>query len=281
MSTQSLTNSRGRALLIAGGAFVLVFLLWQWTSQSPVLYPLRLFVTFVHEAGHGLTAILTGGRFERFIVYPNGSGLAYTSGGSPFFILQMGYLGAALFGAILLYTTNRTKHVNLVAIVVGLFFAGCALLFTGNGQSAFLIGMVGGAGLWWLSNKFPSARLFFRALACLAIVLGLFLIGSEVALLVGIIGSVALIALGLLASRPVIIVVLNLLAMIVGFNAIDDIWSLMSNRTVGLGATRNDAYALATFTNTPVEVWILLWTVLAIVMMGTALYLSFVRSRHD
>src|SRR5512141_1767924 len=128
MSTQSLTNSRGRTLLIAGGAFVLVYFLWQWTSQSPVLYPLRLFVTFVHEAGHGLAAILTGGRFEGFQVFPNGAGLALTRGGSPFLVLQMGYLGAALFGAILLYATNRTKHVNLVALVIGVFFAACAIL---------------------------------------------------------------------------------------------------------------------------------------------------------
>ncbi len=281
MSTQSLTTSRGRALLIAGGAFVLVFILWQWTSQSPILYPLRLFVTFVHEAGHGLAAILTGGRFERFQVFSNGAGLALTGGGSRFLILQMGYLGAALFGAILLYATNRAKDVRWVALAVGLFFATCAFLFTGKGQSAFLLGLVGGAGLWWLSNKFPSARLFFRALAGLAILVALFLISSEVALLVGIIGSVVLIALGLMASRRVIIVVLNLLALIVGFNAIDDIWSLMSNRTASLGPTFNDAYALATLTHTPVEVWILLWTVLAIVMMGMAIYLSFVRSRQD
>ena len=181
MNTQSLTNSRARTLFIAGGAFVFVFILWQWTSQSPILYPLRLFVTFVHEAGHGLTAILTGGRFERFIVFPNGAGLAYTAGGSPFFVLQMGYLGAALFGAILMYATNRAKDVRWVAIVVGLFFAICALLFTGNGQSAFLLcdasqpeffessrfnlaGMVPQLGRAYLSARRRAGRLFAQTI---------------------------------------------------------------------------------------------------------------------
>src|SRR5258708_26565700 len=103
-------DRRWSALGMAFGAFVLVFFVWQFTDQNTILYPLRLLVTFVHETGHGLTAALTGGHFLRFVVYPNGSGVATTSGGSAFLVPQMGYLGAALFGAVLLYPANRVER---------------------------------------------------------------------------------------------------------------------------------------------------------------------------
>jgi hypothetical protein len=272
---------RTRTLILACGAFLLVFVLWQWSSQTILLFPLRLFVTFVHETGHGLTAIITGGRFEHFEVIPNGAGVAYTAGGSQFLVLQMGYLGAALFGAVLLYAANRVQRVNVVAAVVGLFFAGCAILFTGNGRIALLVGTVGALGLWLLSDKFKHWQGALRALAGLAVLLTVILLGSEVALAVGIIGGALLIALGIFASRPVTVFVLNILAFITGFNAINDVWSLMNSRMASLGATRNDALAMAQLTNVPVEFWIVLWTGLAIIMMGLAIYLSFIRSRRS
>ncbi len=270
---------RTRTLMLAGGAFLLVFVLWQWSSQTVLLYPLRLFVTFVHETGHGLTALITGGRFDHFEVLSNGAGVAYTAGGSPFLVLQMGYLGAALFGAILLYAANRVQRVNAVAAIVGLFFASCAVLFTGSGRIALLVGAVCTIGLWLLSDRFKRWQGVLRALAGLAVLLTVVLLGSEVALAVGIIGGALLIALGIFASRPVTIFVLNILAFITGFNAINDVWSLMNNRMASLGTTRNDALAMAQFTNVPVEFWIVLWTGLAIIMMGVAIYLSFIRSR--
>ena len=41
-------------------------------------YPLLLLSTYVHELGHGLTALLIGGSFLRLEVMANGSGVAFT-----------------------------------------------------------------------------------------------------------------------------------------------------------------------------------------------------------
>jgi len=101
-------QSSWRPWLIPLAAAAVVFFLWQ--LDSSIIYPFRLLVTFVHETGHGLTAVITGGNFLRFVVYENGGGVATTSGGSPFFVLSMGYLGAALFGAVLFYLANRTAN---------------------------------------------------------------------------------------------------------------------------------------------------------------------------
>jgi hypothetical protein len=273
--TQSRT--RGQTLLLAIGAFVLVFVLWQ--TSSSILYPFRLFVTFVHETGHGLTAILTGGQFIRFEVFANGSGVATSAGGSRILIPQMGYLGAALFGAVLFYATNRVQHVNVVAAVVGLIFAGCAILFTGTARVTLLIGVVTAIGLWMLADRLSERANLLRALSGAAVAVTVLIVRSEIALIVGIVGGALLVALGVFAPRGVTIFVLNFLAFITGFNAINDIWSLMNARGARLGDVPNDALTMANSTSTPVEAWIILWTLLAIVMMGVSIYFALVHPK--
>ncbi|MCD4686712.1 MAG: M50 family metallopeptidase, partial [Anaerolineae bacterium] len=91
-----------RDLALAAVAFMIALVLWQVQGLFFLTYPLRLFVTMIHELGHGMSAVLTGGEFLRFEVMERGAGLAYTSGGSRFIVIQAGYLGTAIFGATLL-----------------------------------------------------------------------------------------------------------------------------------------------------------------------------------
>ncbi|MBN8621502.1 MAG: M50 family metallopeptidase, partial [Anaerolineae bacterium] len=107
-----------RRLLILIAALVLVFILWNIPQLDFVLYPFRLFVTYVHEAGHGTAALLTGGRFLGFEIFANGAGQAITAGGSRLLILPAGYLGAALFGAILFYLNNRFHYSRALSVVL-------------------------------------------------------------------------------------------------------------------------------------------------------------------
>jgi hypothetical protein len=46
------------------------------------MYPLRLFVTYVHEAGHAIMTLLTGGRIHEFVVSADGSGHVVSSNGA-------------------------------------------------------------------------------------------------------------------------------------------------------------------------------------------------------
>ncbi|MEL7236944.1 MAG: M50 family metallopeptidase, partial [Chloroflexota bacterium] len=109
---------RRRALGMSLIALVIVFIVWNIPQLNAVLYPFRLFVTFVHESGHGLAAILSGGEFVRFEVMANGTGLATTRGGSRAAILPAGYLSAALFGAGLFFITNRVPYPRIIAVVL-------------------------------------------------------------------------------------------------------------------------------------------------------------------
>lgn len=75
-----------------------------------VAYPFRLFVTFIHESGHAIAALLTGNRVHSLAVSPNAGGLVYTSGGNWFtamIISSAGYLGAMAYGTLLLVLIRR------------------------------------------------------------------------------------------------------------------------------------------------------------------------------
>jgi len=68
------------------GASILTLLISFIPLAWMLVYPLRLFVTFIHEGGHALAALLTFGSVDRFIVYANASGETYTRGGMPLVI---------------------------------------------------------------------------------------------------------------------------------------------------------------------------------------------------
>ena len=68
-----------------------------------ILYPIHLLVTFLHELGHALGALITGGSVLALQVNEDGSGWTKTAGGNLGIILMGGYLGSALLGNILFY----------------------------------------------------------------------------------------------------------------------------------------------------------------------------------
>lgn len=99
-------GSRARQLLLFASLASLV--LWFIPGASYLTYPIRLFVTFIHEGGDALMAILTGGSVGAIRIHADTSGVAYTAGGWNFLIYQAGYLGATLFGAFCLILNSRS-----------------------------------------------------------------------------------------------------------------------------------------------------------------------------
>lgn len=110
-----------RNLLLAA---VLTVALYFIPYAGFVTYPIRLLVTFIHEGSHALAAILTGGAVQKMMVQPDGSGVTMTFGGWGLVISSAGYLGATLYGAVLIAALRRgVPGRNLMAItgvIVGL-----------------------------------------------------------------------------------------------------------------------------------------------------------------
>jgi hypothetical protein len=226
-------NRSDRRLLLAALAAVVVFILWNLPQLDFLLYPFRLFVTYVHESGHGTAALITGGRFMGMEIFANGSGQAITAGGSRLLILPAGYLGAALFGAIVFYLNNRFHRSRVLAVILGVGLLGYSVLF---GHIALL------------------------------------------SLIVGALFGAALIALGWKANDYINSFVLNILAILTGLNAVLDVYQLVGNSGASLGDVRNDAAAFsAEVFPLPAAFWALLWSLIAIVVLGIAVWYGVIR----
>lgn len=163
---------RQRSLIIALIAFALALIAWNLPQLDFLLYPLRLFVTFVHEAGHGLAALVTGGAIGRLEVYSNGSGIATTMGGTRALILPAGYLGAALFGAVLFYLTNTFFFSRTLAFALSVMVAVIAVAYTDFLSTAWLVGMGFAVALGVLAWK-AGRNLNMLVLNFLAVITGL------------------------------------------------------------------------------------------------------------
>lgn len=113
---------------------VLFFLVW---FALPVLFPpsipivgavtlpFRNMGIFVHEMGHGLFTLLTGGSFYWFQMEMMKGGVALTSGGIRAATLVGGLLAPTLFGVLLLQSSTRVKNIKPVLwAVCGFFLVG-------------------------------------------------------------------------------------------------------------------------------------------------------------
>src|SRR5438046_4894936 len=86
-------------LLVASAlTVILYFIPFAWL----IVYPFRLFVTFIHEGGHALATLLTFGSVEAINLHVDASGETYTRGGMSLLISSAGYLSSTAYGASLL-----------------------------------------------------------------------------------------------------------------------------------------------------------------------------------
>ena len=118
-----------RMLLIAA---VITIALWYIPIVGWLAYPFRIFVTFIHEGGHALAALLTGNSVASLSVALDGSGETYTSQGnilSQIFVSSAGYVGATAFGALLLVMIRRAVASRVVLVGSAVFILGLTLIF--------------------------------------------------------------------------------------------------------------------------------------------------------
>jgi len=108
-------RSRSRTMLLATSGASLIA--WYIPGAFVITYPIRLFVTLVHEAAHGIATILTGGIVHRITLAPSGSGLTESMGGLPIIIYPAGYLGTAAIGAALLLLSRSSSGRNTLLLM--------------------------------------------------------------------------------------------------------------------------------------------------------------------
>ena len=118
-----------RMLLVAAA---ITIALWYIPIVGWLAYPFRIFVTFIHEGGHALAALMTGNSVSSLSVALDGSGETYTSQGNIFsqiFVSSAGYLGATAFGALLLVMIRRAVASRVVLVGSAVFILALTLIF--------------------------------------------------------------------------------------------------------------------------------------------------------
>lgn len=146
-----------------------------------VLYPVTLLVTFLHEFGHALAALLSGGQVEGLHVSADGSGYTTTRGGSPGFILIGGYLGSAVLGNVLFYIGARRKALtDMTLLVLAAIMAVVGLIWFESFVSTALLFVF--AALLWLIVRYTNWDqdvLMFLGLAAVLYIIQDFQVGPS------------------------------------------------------------------------------------------------------
>jgi hypothetical protein len=112
-------------------ALLASLLLWNLPFGGVLLYPFKLFATWLHELSHGVAMILTGAGFDHIVIYRDTSGLAYayTSVGSfgSAIIAAAGYMGTPLWGAALLVVTPTASAARRALLVLAALLVGTTI----------------------------------------------------------------------------------------------------------------------------------------------------------
>ncbi len=134
-----------------------------------LIYPFKLFVTFIHEGGHALAALATFGQVEQIVINPDTSGVTLSRGGSGIITASAGYLTSTLYGAFLLWMGNRGKHAKAGLGFSALLILGLTFFFM-HGLFGWLTGLALAAGLIFFaamsSQKIAHFFLSFLAVQC-------------------------------------------------------------------------------------------------------------------
>ena len=134
-----------------------------------LVYPFLLFVTFIHEGGHALAALLTGGMVTELSIHRDASGETYSMGGIPLLIASAGYLASAIYGASLLVLCRDGRNAKAALSLTAAAILALTIFFA-KGPLSLLAGLLMPLGLVFiaLALKERTAHFFamFLAIQC-------------------------------------------------------------------------------------------------------------------
>ncbi len=123
---QTLTSQQ-QARLVLLASLVATALFYAVPYGRYLAYPLMLLSTLAHEMGHGLTAVLLGQSFDRFEMWPDGSGVAHWSGQIGRFRLALvaagGLVGPAVVAAVAFAAGKNVRHARYSLAIAAVVLA--------------------------------------------------------------------------------------------------------------------------------------------------------------
>lgn len=111
-----------RQLRTVALALLASLVLWNLPFGGVVLYPFKLFATWLHELSHGLMMNVTGVGLGGVEIYRDSSGIAYTaergSGLQTAIVSAAGYMGTSLWGAVMLVATPTPRAARWAMVIL-------------------------------------------------------------------------------------------------------------------------------------------------------------------
>src|SRR5437016_529585 len=246
MKYQLSNDARPQAMTFLLAA-VLSIALWFIPFAEILGYPFRIFVTFIHEGGHAIAALLTGNSVQSLSVAMNGSGETYTTQGGMFsqmLVASAGYLGAMTYGAILLVLIRRAVAARVVLL--------------GSAVVILVLTTVFGLIKPLLAGSWNS------------------LSGVPFTLVAGVALAIGLVAVARFASARVATFVVSLLAVQCVLNALLDLKNVFFLSSPFAPTVPTDALNMRNATGIPAVIWAIVWIVAAfgILVLALRLYVA-------
>jgi len=226
-------------LLIAA---TISIVLWFIPFAEFLTYPFRIFVTFIHEGGHALAALLTGNSVASLSVATNASGETYTSQGGLFsqvLISSAGYVGSMIFGALLLVLIRKAVAARIVLLCCAIYIFGLTMIF----------GLI--KPIFWIQ---AWSGIPFTLLAGIFISVGLFLIAR-------------------FASAKVATFFVSFLAVQCVLNALYDLKTVFFMANPFAPTIQTDAVNMQNATGVPAIFWTVIWIAVALGILWFAMRL--------
>lgn len=237
-------DARPQATLLLTAA-ALSILLWFIPFAEVLTYPFRLFVTFIHEGGHALAALVTGNSVESLSIATNASGETYTTQGgllSQMLVASAGYIGSMIYGVTLLVMIRRAVAARVVLI------ASAVLIFLLTIIYGVYKPVVSGAGLSGIPFTFVAGALL----------------------------TLGLVAVARFANSRIATFFLSFLAVQCVLNALLDLKTVFFLSTPFGPRLPSDAVNMANATGIPALVWASVWITMSvgILLLTMRLYVT-------
>lgn len=228
-------------------ATLVTVVLWFIPYADYLVYPIRLFVTFIHEASHALVAVLTGGSVQSLTISADGSGVVYSAHSSfmgGLLTSSAGYLGTTVFGVVMLFLIRRSVSPHKILVAAGVFVGLMTIVF-GILSPIFN----------FLSLQVPFSSLAFTVIAGFVLMAGLVGIARFATI------KAANFAVAFLAVQCLL-------------NALADLKTLFLINAPLVGSSiESDAGNMAAATGIPAILWVVIWIGISLVMITVGLRL--------
>jgi peptidase M50B-like protein len=241
-------DARPQATLLLTAAAISI-VLWFIPFAEILTFPFRIFVTFIHEGGHAIAAMLTGNSVGSLSVATNASGETYTSQGgttSQMVVASAGYLGSMAYGALLLVLIRRSVAAR--AVLIG--SAGLVLALT----LSYGLFMPLFSGASWSGIPFT--------------------------LLAGTLLTAGLVLIARYANARVATFFISFLAVQCILNALLDLKTVFFLSSPFAPSVPTDAVNMANATGIPAFFWTVLWIAFALGILWLAMRLYVAKNRR-